>query len=294
MKRIILSLTFLFLATACSTIPSQQIYTQPSVKKESNPKEIVFIHGMFMTPKCWDEWQKYFKVKGYTVSAPAWPLHEGSVESLRAEDRLPELAKLELSQVLEFYRKILQSKKTKPILVGHSMGGLISQILLNEGLAAAAVTLDSAAPNGMIVFKWSFLRSNWKIASPFTSLDKPITANLEEFTYAFSNAQEPDVQKKLYEDFYVPESRRLGKGALDKIAKIDSTKSRGPLLLIAGEKDHIIPKELTYKNFKHYKESPAMTEYLMMPDRDHSLLVGKNWEEVAGQVNQWLDTNLTR
>src|SRR5262249_34959702 len=131
--------------------------------EDGNPREIVFIHGMFVTPKCWEAWETYFRNRGYQVSSPAWPLHDHPIESLRdrSSEEFRQLGQLTLGEVIESYRRILRAKATKPILIGHSMGGLIAQILLSEGLGAAAVAIDSAPPEGIFVLKWSFLRSNW-------------------------------------------------------------------------------------------------------------------------------------
>lgn len=281
----------------CSSLPKSENYgkvLEEKLEKKKNPKEIVFIHGMFMTPQSWQAWQKYFEKAGYKTSAPAWPLHDLSLGEQRDSKNYDQLAKLKLDDVLAYYRQILASKKEKPILIGHSMGGLIAQILLSEGLADAAVAIDSAPPSGVFVISWSFLRSNWGAVSPFASLDKPIVMDQDQFNYAFANAQSEDQQKLLFETYAVPESRRVGKGPLSDAGKVDDTKARGPLLIVAGEKDHIIPAKLNYANFEKYEETPAYTEFYLAAGRDHSTAVSPGWENVAAETRRWIENQFKK
>ena len=247
-----------------------------------------------MTPKCWADWQSYFEKKGYRVSAPAWPLHEGSVQELRQESRLSKLGQLRLAEVIDHYREILKTKEPKPILVGHSMGGLIAQILLSEGLGQAAIAIDSAAPNGKIVLQWSFLQSNWPIASPFAKAERPIELDLGSFSYSFVNAEESATQHKIYDEFYVPESRQVGKDSASDVGKIDSSRVRGPLLIVAGNADHIIPAPLNYKNFKIYRDTPSFTEFKVYEGRDHWTIGASGWEQIAADVEQWLNARFAQ
>ena len=281
--------------SACSSVPNtDKSGLQHARISSSNPHEIVFIHGMFVTPKCWNQWQERFKGYGYQVSAPAWPLHEASIAELRQPARLEALGKLELSHVLDHYRAILKSKSSPPILIGHSMGGLIAQILVAEGLAQAAIAIDSAPPNGVIALSWSFLRSNWAAINPFVRNDKAIELDFDSFSYAFLNAQDPSSREKTYQEFYVPESRLIGKAPTTDTTKIDTTHPRGPLLILAGGADHIIPAKLNYKNFGIYAESPAYTEFKLFDGRDHWTLAGPGWQEVASFVDSWLTERFSR
>lgn len=222
------------------------------------------------------------------MSAPAWPLHEGAVTEMRQESKQADLEKLEFIEVLDHYRKILKSKTVKPIVVGHSMGGLIAQILLSEGFAQAAEAIDSAPPNGMTVLKWSFIKSNWGVVSPFASKEEPINLDVDQFSYAFLNAQDPATTRKIYDEFYVPESRQLGKGPTSDAGEINPNVSRGPLLIFAGGEDHIIPAKLNLKNFNMYGKSPAHTEFKFFQERDHWTVAAPGWEKVADQVDRWI------
>ena len=250
--------------------------------------KVVFIHGMFMTPASWTKWEDRFRAAGYEVSAPAWPLHEGTVEELRNPEKLAALGKLQFNEVLNQYRAMLKKEPIKPILIGHSMGGLIAQILLSEGLGSAAVAIDSAPPEGIKVVSLAFVRSNSGVLNFLASADSPLQMTLGDFAYAFAPAQPPEQQKYLYDTYYVPESRHVGRAPLGKDAKIDASMGRGPLLLIAGEKDHIIPEALNYKNFEFYEKTPGVTDFKEFKGRDHSTVLSPDWEQVADYAIDWL------
>jgi pimeloyl-ACP methyl ester carboxylesterase len=136
-------------------------------------KTVVFVHGMFMTPLAWEKWEAHFAAKGYKTLAPAWPLHDLPIEDQRKNHPNPKLGELTLDTVLSHYRQVLKGLDEKPILVGHSMGGLIVQILLAEGLGAAGIAIDSAPPKGVISLKYSFLKSNWPVISPSAKVSEP-------------------------------------------------------------------------------------------------------------------------
>lgn len=255
---------------------------------------IVFIHGMFMTPKCWDGWKQRFAAQGFQVLAPAWPLHDDEPASLRARQPDPALGKLTLDEVVDHYAKLIASLPEKPILIGHSMGGLIVQILVARGLAVAGVAIDSAPPKGVLTLKWSFLKSNWPVVSPFAKKDQPFLPSLEQFHYAFANTLSPEELKQAYESEVVPESRRVGNGSTSAIAKIDFTAEHAPLLFVAGGADHIIPASLNWKNYQKYARSKGTTEFHEFPGRAHYTLAQKGWEEVADYVLGWLRENAIR
>ena len=130
---------------------------------------VVFIHGMFMTPLCWEHWRSRFAARGYTTLAPAWPGRDLSVQELNAKHPDPRLGRLSLTDVVEHFESEINKLDQKPILVGHSMGGLIAQILLHRDLAAAAVAVDPAPPAGVFSLEWSFLKANWPMVNPLVS-----------------------------------------------------------------------------------------------------------------------------
>jgi pimeloyl-ACP methyl ester carboxylesterase len=249
---------------------------------------IVFIHGMFMTPAAWDNWQAYFRALGYTTLAPAWPLHEAPVAQQRQAHPSAALGALTLDEVMESYRRVLRGLPEKPIVIGHSMGGLVAQKLLEEGLAVDAVAIDSAPPSGLIVLKWSFIRSNWPVVSPFVNAKQPFAPAQADFDYAFANCLKEDEAQQLYARYVVPESRLVGRGTSLPGARVNFDKGRGPLLLVAGGADHIIPAALNQKNFGRYGKNPSVTSFKLFAGRCHTLTVDSRWKEVAEFVGGWL------
>lgn len=279
---------------ACASLPKSEVYSENSKGSTGNPKEIVFIHGMFMTSDNWTEWQKYFTKNGYKTSAPAWPQHDKTVAEMNDPKNYDALAKLTLEEVLNHYRQILREKKVKPILIGHSMGGLVAQILLSENLASAAVVLDSAPPRGVFIVSTTFLRANWKIITPFASRNKPIIQNLESFSASFCNAQSEAEQKRIFSTYAVPESKRVGLGPLTKVGSLNEDNARGPLLLFAGSEDRIIPARLTYENFEVYEDTPGYTEFHLADGKDHCLMLSQGWEALAETSRLWLEKQLVK
>jgi pimeloyl-ACP methyl ester carboxylesterase len=250
-------------------------------------KTIVFIHGMYMTALCWEHWLAYFQAKGYHCLAPNWPGRDQPVDVLRQRHPDPELGQLTLSRMLERFRNVIKSLDDEPVLIGHSMGGLVVQLLLQQDLACAGVAIDSASPMGVFTLKWSFLKSNWAHITPFVSQSSPIEMTFERFQYAFVNGLPLDEQRVAYERYVVPESRRVPRESLT--ARVDFKKPHPPLLLIAGSADHIIPASLNRSNYAKYKASASVTDFKEFAGRTHFIIGQKGWEEVADFVLAWLD-----
>jgi alpha-beta hydrolase superfamily lysophospholipase len=249
-------------------------------------KTIVFVHGMYMNPLCWEQWVDYYQAKGYKCLAPAWPGRDKPIETLRKQHPDSQLGKLTLNNVLEHFTDTIKRLDEKPVLVGHSMGGLVVQLLLQKDLAAAGVAIDSAPPRGVFTTKWSFLKSNWPHITPFVSQSNPIEMSFKRFQYAFVNKLPLEEQRAAYERYIVPESRRVPRESLT--ARVDFKKPHPPLLLIAGLADNIIPASLIKTNYAKYKQSPSITNYKEFAGRAHFIIGQKGWEEVAAFVNTWL------
>ena len=249
-------------------------------------KTIIFIHGMYMNNVCWEHWIEYFQDKGYRCIAPAWPARDQPIDLLRNRHPDSKLGELTLSSVVEHFTKTINTLDEKPILIGHSMGGLIVQLLLQNDLAIAGVAIDTAPPMGVFSTKWSFLKSNWPHITPFISQSKPIAMTFERFQYTFVNTMPLPDQKAAFEKYVVPESRRVPCESLT--ARIDFSKPHSPLLLIAGGADHIIPASLNKSNFVKYKRSPSITAYKEFPGRVHFTIGQKGWEDVATFTLSWL------
>jgi len=250
-------------------------------------KTVVFIHGMYMSPLCWEQWTDTYRAKGYKCLAPAWPGRDQPIDVLRKNHPDPQLGQLTLSRVLDRFADTIKTLDEKPILIGHSMGGLVVQLLLQRDLAAAGVAIDSAPPLGVFTTQWSFLKSNWPHITPFVSQSSPIAMTFERFQYAFVNGLPLAEQRAAYERYVVPESRRVARESLT--ARVDFKKPHPPLLLIAGSADNIIPASLNKSNYARYKRSPSVTDFKEFAGRTHFTIGQKNWEEVADYILAWLD-----
>jgi alpha-beta hydrolase superfamily lysophospholipase len=250
-------------------------------------KTIVFIHGMYMTPLCWEHWVDRFQAKGYNCLTPAWPGRDKPVQALRKDHPDAQTGSLTLSDVVEHMANTIENSDEKPILIGHSMGGLVVQLLLQREPAAAGVALDSAPPAGVFTVSWPFLKSNWPHINPFTSQDIPIQMTFERFQYTFVNSMPLAEQRAAFERYVVPESRHVPRQSLT--ARIDFKKQRPPLLLVAGSNDHLIPASLNKNNYDRYRQSPSKTGFKEFAGRVHFIVGQQGWEEVADYTLSWLD-----
>lgn len=240
-----------------------------------------------MNPLCWEKWVDTYLAKGYRCLATAWPGRDQPVEALRKHHPDPRLGKLTLRDVLEHCANTIKPAGEKPILIGHSMGGLAVQILLQRDLAAAGIAIESAPPMGVLSTKWPFLKSNWLHITPFVSQSNPIEMTFERFQYTFVNGLPLAEQQAAFERYVVPESRRVPRESLT--ARVDFTKPHAPLLLIAGTNDNIIPASLIKLNHAKYRHSPSVTDFKEFARRTHFIIGQKNWEEVANYSFEWLN-----
>jgi pimeloyl-ACP methyl ester carboxylesterase len=247
---------------------------------------VVFIHGMYMSSLCWENWIKYFASNGYHCLAPAWPGRDQPVDSLRKLSHDPQLACLTLNDVIRHYSDIIHSLPGKPILIGHSMGGLVVQVLLQKEQVSAGVAIDSAPPMGVLSASWPFLRSNWPHITPFVSQDNPVEMSFPRFQYTFTNDMPSIEQQAAFNRYVVPESRRVPRQSLT--TRVDFQRTHAPLLMIAGASDHLIPASLNRRNFNRYQPSPSRTDYKEFSGRTHFIIGQDGWEEVAGYITGWL------
>ncbi len=252
-------------------------------------KTIVFIHGMFMTPLCWEHWIGHYKAKGYRCIAPAWPGRDQPIEQQRKNHPDPVLGKLKLQDVVEGMTSAIKGLDEKPVLIGHSMGGLVVQLLLQSDLAAAGVAIDPAPPMGVLTTSWSFVRSNFPVINPFAPATRPVEMSLEQFRYAFVNTLTPAEQRAVYERYVVPESPGVPRQSLTSRARVNFKRTHPPLLITAGEKDHIIPASLNRTNYERYKASAGIVDFKEFSGRDHFGIGETGWEEIAHYCLAWLE-----
>jgi pimeloyl-ACP methyl ester carboxylesterase len=254
-------------------------------------KTVVFIHGNFVNYESWNPWVSRYEAKGYHCIAIPYPLRDHSVADLRRMHPDPKLERLGLDEVFDHHVRIIQGLSEKPILIGHSFGGLLTQLLVNRDLAAAGVAVDSVPPMGVLSFKWSFLKSAFPILNPLNR--GAYLMPFEHFQYMFVNGMSLEAQQRAYDDAVVPESLRLSRGGLSRAARVDYQKPHAPLLLIAGEIDHIIPASLNRANYNRYQAgSSSVVDFKEFPGRNHYGLAAPGWEELADYALNWVEQQL--
>ncbi len=255
-------------------------------------KTILFVTGAFVSHTCWDEWRAYFESKGYKTLAPPWPHKDGTTQELR--DRQPfdtALADLTTVELINHYAKFAKSFSEKPIIIGHSFGGLITQVLINKDLGAAGIAIHSAPPMGVFPYEFSFLKAGWKVLGLFTSMKETYLMSFKDWQYAFVNGMPLSAQKAAYEKYTIPESKRAARGALTDATKVDFNKPHVPLLFMAGSTDHIMPAHLNRRNFNAYKKNGSVLEYKEFPNKNHFVLGLPSWRENADYIFNWIQTH---
>jgi pimeloyl-ACP methyl ester carboxylesterase len=263
----------------------------------SNKPTIVLIHGLWLTPRSWEGWIDRYQKAGYKVIAPSWPGLEGEVEAIRKDPSA--LKGLKLKTVVDHYDRIIRKLDAQPILMGHSFGGLIVQMLVDRGLGSAGILVDSAQTAGVPVLPFSTIRATLPILGNPLSYSRTTSLSPKQFNYAFTNELDAVESKKVYDRYSIPAANSiLWDAALALLnpkasSKVDYKKTdRAPLLFIAGSNDHIVPPAINKGNLRKYvKNSTAVTDYREFPNRTHHTVGQKGWEEVADFAIQWANAN---
>jgi pimeloyl-ACP methyl ester carboxylesterase len=252
-------------------------------------KTIVLVHGLSASKHSWDRWVARYQSRGYKVVAPAYhPGLDKSLAELQQSPNDPLLSTITLPQVLDHLTKVIKGLDEKPIIIGHSFGGLLVQLLLQRDLAIAGVAVDGAPPMGLLPTQWSFIRFSWPVINPLIPATKPWYMTFKQFQYAWTHTLPLAEQRAAYAEVIVPESRGLYRSALTPDGRVDWTRPRAPLLIVAGEKDHIFQPALNRANYKRYAKSPSITDFKMFPGRTHyTVVAGNGWEEVADYALDW-------
>jgi pimeloyl-ACP methyl ester carboxylesterase len=258
----------------------------------AKPDTIVMIHGLWLTPRSWEHWKERYEARGYTVHAPPWPGFEGEVEALNA-DPSP-MDELRAETVIDAYEDFIRALPSSPIIMGHSLGGAITQVLVNRGLGSVGVGVSSATVKGVRDLPLSTLKAAAPALNPLKR-GKPVPLTAKEFHYAFANTMSETESNALYQRYAVP----AASGVLADIAlanlhrnpptEIDFAKQgRIPLLFIGNSEDHVVPPKATRHNERKYDDSVAITEYHEFEGRPH-FPGAPGWEEVADFAIDWAE-----
>jgi pimeloyl-ACP methyl ester carboxylesterase len=247
---------------------------------------VVFIHGLWLLPTSWDRWASVFEEAGYVPVTPGWPDDPSTVEEANAHPEV--FAEKTVGQVADHYSELIGKLDKKPAVIGHSFGGLLTQIVAGRGLSAASVAIDPAPFRGVLPLPISALKSAWPVLGNPANRHRAIPLTYEQFRFGFANAVSEEEAKELYDTFAVPASGvPLFQAATANLnpwteAKVDTDNpARGPLLIISGEKDNTVPWSIANASYKQQKDNDSVTEIVELPDRGHALVIDHGWREVA-------------
>ncbi len=258
---------------------------------------MVFVHGLWLLPSSWDRWRTLFEEAGYATLAPGWPDDPNTVEEA---NRHPEvMAHKTIGQIADHFEYVITKLKKKPAIVGHSFGGLLTQILAGRGVSAVSVAIDPAPFRGVLPLPISALKSAAPVIGNPANHGRAVPLTYEQFRFAFANAVSEDEAKELYATYAVPGSGvPLFQAATANLnpwteAKVKSKNpKRGPLLIIDGEKDNTVPWAIANASYKKQKRNPGVTEIIKIPERGHSLTIDHGWREVADTALSFVQKNL--
>lgn len=253
---------------------------------------IVLIHGLWMTPLSWENWASRFSDQGYNVVAPAWPGMEGDIDAFRKDPSA--VGKLSISDLVEHYQGIIEQMEHPPIIMGHSFGGLITQLLIDRNLGSAGVAISTAPVRGILLLPFSTLRVTFPALSNPFNFHAVQALSEEQFHYAFGNLLSEEESRKAYERYAVPgPDHVLFQAGLANFNPHAETavnfknNDRAPLLFITGDMDHIAPASLVETNYNLYKNSQAVTALKIFEKHSHYILGEAGWEEIADFALTW-------
>jgi non-heme chloroperoxidase len=274
-----------------SASPSDKTITEHELEQcqranQTGRTPVVFVHGLWLLPSSWDRWAKLFEDNGYVALTPGWPDDPETAEE--AAEHPEVFAGKSIGQVADHFETIIRGLNRKPAIIGHSTGGLLTQILAGRGLAAVSVAIDPAPFRGVLPLPISALKSSSPVLRNPANRNRAVPLTYEQFRYAFANAVSEDEAKQLYDTYAVPTpGKPLFQAAAANLnpwteAKVDTKNpDRGPLLLISGERDHTVPWAIVNASYKQQQDNQGVTEIEKIPGRGHALIIDSGWREVA-------------
>src|SRR3954454_14879008 len=252
----------------------------------SGKTPVVLIHGLWLLPSSWDRWAELFEEAGYAAVAPSWADDPETVDEAREHPEV--FAGKTLGEVADHVADVIHALDKKPVVMGHSTGGLLAQLIADRGLAAATVAIDPGPFRGVLPLPISALRSAAPVLRNPLNKWRAVTLTLDQFKYGWANALSEDEAKQLYETYRVAAPgvalMQMANANLNPFteAKLDpKNPKRGPLLIIDGEKDHTVPWAIANGAYKRQKQNESVTEIVKIPNRGHSLTIDNGWREVA-------------
>jgi pimeloyl-ACP methyl ester carboxylesterase len=249
-------------------------------------RPVVFVHGLWLLPSSWERWAQRFEEAGYVALTPGWPDDPETIDQAKAHPEV--FANKTVGQIADHFDSILRKLKQRPVLIGHSFGGLMVQILAGRGRSAATVAIAPAPFRGVLPLPFSALKSAWPVLGNPANRNRAVPLTYDQFRFAFANAVGEDEAKALYESYAVPAAGKpLFQAATANLnpwteAKVDTKNpERGPLLVISGEQDHTVPWAIANASYKQQSENGGVTEIIELKNRGHALTIDSGWREVA-------------
>lgn len=260
----------------------------------TDPIPVVFVHGLWIHSAAWQRWLDLYRSAGYAPIAPGWPGDAATVQETRGNSAA--VANKGIDDITDGYAQIIDGLAAKPIVVGHSFGGLIAQKLLAAGVAAAAIAIDPGQIKGVKPLPFAQIRSGLPVLSRPGNKAKAVTLTKSQFRYGFGNAVSEEESDELFDAWTIPgPGKPLFEASAANFTKaspaaVDTRKrDRGPLLIIGGGKDHTVPEVVARAAHTLYAGSGAVTDYRAFPDRGHSLVLDHGWREIADYTLTWLN-----
>ena len=247
---------------------------------------VMFIHGLWLLPSSWARWAELFEAAGFVALTPGWPDDPDTAAEANAHPQV--MAGKTIGHVADHFSGLAGKLGRKPVVIGHSFGGLLAQILAGRGLSAATVAVDPAPFRGVLPLPYSALKSAFPVLGNPANRSRAVPLTYEQFRYAFANAVDEAEAKSLYDTYAVPApGAPLFQAAFANFnpwteAKVDTeTPDRGPLLITSGDKDHTVPPAVAEAAYKQQQHNSGVTEFLTIKDRGHALTIDHGWREVA-------------
>jgi non-heme chloroperoxidase len=259
----------------------------------SRATPVVFVHGLWLLPSSWDRWVTLFEEAGYAAVTPGWPDDPETVTQAREHPEV--LAGKGIAEIADYEAAIIRRLDRKPVIIGHSFGGLLTMILAGRGLATASVAISPAPFRGVLPLPLAALRTASVALRNPANWNRAVPLSYDQFRYSFANVVGEDEAKELYLGYSVPGAGEpLFQAASANLnpwseAKVDSLNpERGPMLIVSADSDHTVPWEIASAAYKKQKRNKSVTEIVKMPGRGHTLTIDGGWREVAAKALEFV------